>query len=167
MGCNLQQGYFLAWLKRTHPGLCRQEPYVSLAYGIGSSFVLNLPCPTDAHQHTRLCHGANCERLLTEQSPHPEWFAIKESLALNGHGCLYAGRNQAAGAPLKIYAGKRPIDLKRPWLSSLRVYMTPVVKAECNVAVLLNLEDDNITAQSVNRSRRDEYGITWFGDNAH
>jgi hypothetical protein len=104
---------------------------------------------------------------LTKQSPHPEWFAIKESLALNGHVCLYAGRGQAAGAPFKIYAGKRLIDLKRPWLSSLRVYMTPVVKAECNVAVLLNLEDDNITAQSVNRSRRDEYGITWFGDNAH
>jgi hypothetical protein len=104
---------------------------------------------------------------LTEQSPHPEWFAIKESLALNGHVCLYAGRDHAPDAPFKIYAGERLIDLKRPRLSSLRVYMTPVVKAECNVAVLLNLEDNNITSQSVNRSRRDEYGITWLGDNAH
>jgi hypothetical protein len=43
MDYNLQQGYFLAGLKRTHPGLCRQEPNVSLAYRIGSSFVLNLP----------------------------------------------------------------------------------------------------------------------------
>jgi hypothetical protein len=34
MDCNLQQGYFLAGLKRTHPGLCGQEPYVSFAYGI-------------------------------------------------------------------------------------------------------------------------------------
>jgi hypothetical protein len=104
---------------------------------------------------------------LTEQSPHPEWFTIKESFALNGHVCLYAGRDQATDAPLKIYAGKRLIDLKRPWLSSLRVDMAPIVKAERHVAVLLNLEDNNITAQSVNRSRRDEYGITWFGDNAH
>ena len=104
---------------------------------------------------------------MTEQSPQPERFAIKESLALNGHGCLYAGRDQAAGAPFKIYAGKRLIDLKRPWLSSLRVDMAPVVKAECNVAVLLNLEDNNVAAQSVNRSRRDEYGIARLGGNAH
>jgi len=104
---------------------------------------------------------------LTEQSPHPEWFAIKESLALNGYVCLYAGRDQAADDSFKIYAGKRLIDLKRPWLSSFRVYMTPVVKAECNVAVLLNLEDNNAAAQSVNRSRRDEYGIAMLGDNAH
>jgi hypothetical protein len=51
---------------------------------------------------------------LTEQSPYPEWFAIKESLAFNGHVRLYAGRDQAPDAPFKIYAGKRLIDLKRP-----------------------------------------------------
>jgi hypothetical protein len=31
---------------------------------------------------------------------------------------------------------------------------------------LLNLEDNNAVAQSVDRSRRDEYGISRFGDNA-
>jgi hypothetical protein len=43
MDRNLQQGYFLAGLKRTQPGLCRQEPYVSFAYGIRDVAVLNLP----------------------------------------------------------------------------------------------------------------------------
>jgi len=43
MDCNLQQGYFLAGLKRTHPGLRRQEPYVSFAYGIRDVAVLDLP----------------------------------------------------------------------------------------------------------------------------
>jgi hypothetical protein len=43
MECNLQQGYFLARVKRTYPGLCRQEPYVSFAYGIRDVAVLNLP----------------------------------------------------------------------------------------------------------------------------
>jgi hypothetical protein len=42
MDCNFQQGYFLAGLKRTHTDLCRQEPNISLAYRIGSSFVHNL-----------------------------------------------------------------------------------------------------------------------------
>jgi hypothetical protein len=43
MDCNFQQGYFLAGLKCTHPGLRRQEPYVSFAYGIRDVAVLNLP----------------------------------------------------------------------------------------------------------------------------
>jgi hypothetical protein len=83
---------------------------------------------------------------LTEQSPQPEWLAIEESFALNGHGGLYAGRDQAKVAPFKIYAGKRLIDLQRPRFSSLRVDVTPVVKAERDVAVLLDLEDNNAAA---------------------
>jgi hypothetical protein len=42
MDCNLQEGYFLAWLKRTHSRLGRQEPYVSFAYGIRDVVVLDL-----------------------------------------------------------------------------------------------------------------------------
>jgi hypothetical protein len=103
---------------------------------------------------------------LTEQSPQPEWLAIKDPLALNRRGGLYARRDQAKRASFKIYASKCLIDLKRPWFSSLRVDVTPVVKAECDVAVLLDLKDDNIAAQSVNRSRRDEYGISRLGDNS-
>jgi hypothetical protein len=96
---------------------------------------------------------------LTEQSPHPEWFAVKEPLSLNGHVCLYAGCGQATIARPKIDARKRLIDLKRPWLSGLGIDMSPIVEAECNVAVLLNLEDNNTTTQSVNRSRGDENSI--------
>jgi hypothetical protein len=58
---------------------------------------------------------------LAQQSPYPKCFAIKKPLAVNGRFCLYAGRDQAAGIPFKIYAGERLIDLKRPWLSSLCV----------------------------------------------
>ena len=104
---------------------------------------------------------------MTEQSPHLEWFAVKESLSLNGHVCLYAGCDQATIARSKIDARKRLIDLKGPWLFGLCLDMTPIVETECNVAVLLNLEDNNTTTQSVNRSRGDEYNIARFGDNAH
>ena len=45
--------------------------------------------------------------------------------------------------------------------------MAPIVKAECNIAVLLDLEDNNVVAQSMNRSRRDEYGVARLGDNTH
>src|ERR1039458_9561040 len=38
------------------------------------------------------------------------------------------------------------------WLSGLCVDMAPVVKAECHIAVLLNLKDNNIATQGVNRS---------------
>jgi hypothetical protein len=104
---------------------------------------------------------------LTEQSPHPEWFAVKEPFSLNRHVCLHAGRDQATVARSKIDARKRLIDLKRSRLSGLCVDMSPIVETECHVAVLLNLEDNNITAQSVNRSRGNEYSIAWFRDNSH
>jgi hypothetical protein len=42
MDCNLQEGYFLAGPKRAYSDLCRQEPYVSFAYGIRDVVVLNL-----------------------------------------------------------------------------------------------------------------------------
>jgi hypothetical protein len=42
MECNLQQGYFLAGLKRTYTSLCRQEPYVPFAHGIRDVAMLNL-----------------------------------------------------------------------------------------------------------------------------
>jgi len=91
--------------------------------------------------------------------------AIKKSLALNRFGSLHAGCDQATIARSKLYAGKSPIDLKRPWFSSLRVNMTPVVKAECDVAVLLDLKDNNVVAQSVNSSRRNKYGVARLRDN--
>jgi hypothetical protein len=104
---------------------------------------------------------------LTEQSPKSERLAIKESLALNGRGGLDAGCNQASGTPFKIYTGKRLFDLKRPRFSSLRIDMSPIVEAECDVAVLLDFKDNNVVAQSVNSSRRDKNGVAWFGDDAH
>jgi len=45
--------------------------------------------------------------------------------------------------------------------------MAPIVKSECHIAILLNLENHNIVAQSVNRSRRDEYGIARLRGDAH
>ena len=67
----------------------------------------------------------------------------------------------------KINAGKRLIDLEWPRLSGFCVHMTPVVKAECHIAVLLDLKDNNIAAQGVNRSSRDEYAVAWLRDDAH
>ena len=65
---------------------------------------------------------------------------------------FYTGRDQAAIALSEIYAGKSLINLQRPWLFGLRVDMAPIVKAKCRIAILLNLEDNNIVAQRVNRS---------------
>src|ERR1035438_6890376 len=93
--------------------------------------------------------------------------AIKESLALNRCGSLHTGRDQAAIARSKLYAGKCLINLQRPRLQGLLVNMPPIVKPECHIAILLNLEDDNTLTQSVNRSRRDENGIARLRHNAH
>jgi hypothetical protein len=38
--------------------------------------------------------------------------------------------------------------------------MAPIIKPKSRIAILLNLENYNIVAQSVNRSPRDEYRIT-------
>ena len=45
--------------------------------------------------------------------------------------------------PIEIDAGKSLIDLQRTKLARLRVYVFPVVKPECHVAVLLNLKNNN------------------------
>jgi hypothetical protein len=117
----------------------------------------------NANQHARLCRGSNGERVLPKQSPQQEGMAIKESLALNRRRGLHAGRDQATIARSELYAGKSLIHLERPRLLGLRVDMTPIVKPECHIAILLNLENHDIVAQSVNRSRRDEYCIAGFG----
>src|ERR1035441_7193822 len=45
--------------------------------------------------------------------------------------------------------------------------MTPIVKAECYIAVLLDFKDNYTAAQGVNRSSRNEYAVAWLGDDAH
>ncbi len=92
---------------------------------------------------------------------------IKESFALHRRGGHHNGSHEATVAVCKINTGKRLIDLKWPWLPRLRVDMTPIVKAECHIAVLLDLEDNNIVAQSVNRSSRNENAVAWLRDDAH
>jgi hypothetical protein len=96
---------------------------------------------------------------LPKQSPQLERITVKESLALNRCSRFNAGRNQATIARSKIYAGKSLIHLQRPRLVGLRVDMAPIVKPECHIAVLLDLKNNNILTQSVNRSGGDEYGI--------
>ena len=78
--------------------------------------------------------------------------AIKESLALNRCRSLHAGRDQATVARSELDAGKSLIHLERPRLLGLRIDMAPIVKSKCRIAILLNLENHNIVAQSVNRS---------------
>jgi len=72
--------------------------------------------------------------------------AIEESLALNRCGSLHAGHDQATIARSKLYAGKSLIHLERPRLLGFRIDMTPIVKSECHIAILLNLENHNIVA---------------------
>ena len=67
----------------------------------------------------------------------------------------------------KINACKRLIDPERPWLSGLCVNMTPIVKAECHVAVLLDLKDNNTGAQRMNGSGRDEHGVAFPRNDVH
>src|ERR1017187_10377549 len=93
--------------------------------------------------------------------------AIEESLTLDRFGGLHTGRNQPTIARSELYASKSLIHLERPRLRGFRVDMAPIVKPECHIAILLNLENHNIVAQSVNRSRRDEYGIARLWGNAH
>lgn len=46
----------------------------------------------------------------------------------------------------KINTSKRPVDLEWPRLTSLCIDMASIVKAECHIAVLLDLEDNNVVA---------------------
>src|ERR1035441_2252756 len=94
-------------------------------------------------------------------------FTIKKSFALHGRGSHHKGSHEATDAVRKINTGKRLIDLEWPWLSGLCVDMAPVVKAECHIAVLLNLKDNNIATQGVNRSSRNEYAVAWLRNDAH
>src|ERR1035441_5469734 len=92
-------------------------------------------------------------------------FTIKESFALHGSGAHHNGSHEATIVVCKINTGKRLIDLEWLRLTGLCVDMAPVIKAECHIAVLLNLKNYDIVAQRVNRSRMDEYGIAGLRGN--
>src|ERR1035437_4857258 len=94
-------------------------------------------------------------------------FTIKEFFALHGRGAPHDGSDEANVAARKINTGKRLIELEWPRLSGLCVNMTPIVKAECHIAVLLNLKDNDTASQGVNRSSRNEYAVAWLRDDAH
>ena len=93
------------------------------------------------------------------KAPQPEWRTIKELLPLHWPSRLYLWCNKAAGATGEIDAGKRLVNLERTWLPCLRVNMIPVEKTECDIAVLLDLKDNNVAAQSVNRSSGYEHAV--------
>ena len=42
--------------------------------------------------------------------------------------------------------------------------MIPIVKAECYVAVLLNLKYNDTASKGMNGSSRDEHGVAWLWD---
>src|SRR5664279_1179872 len=119
------------------------------------------------NQHERLCRRSNGELALPKESPQQEGMAIEESLALNRCGSFDERRDQTTIARSELNAGKSLINLQRPRLFCLRVDMAPIVKSKCHIAILLNLENHDIVAQSVNRSRRDESCITRLRRNAH
>jgi hypothetical protein len=54
----------------------------------------------------------------------------------------------------KINAGNRLIDLQGSTLACFGINMVPVVQAKRHVAVLLNLEHDDVAAKSMNRPSR-------------
>jgi hypothetical protein len=122
------------------------------------------PCSTcpapSTHTSTRHTCGADGKRRLSAQTPQPEMFTMKESLAFCRCCRLHHGRDQAGRTTLrKINAGKRLIDLKWPPLASRRIDRVPVVQAKRHIAVLLNFECYDVAAQSVNRPSRYEDAI--------
>ena len=105
--------------------------------------MIDLACAANANEHTRLIRGADGERSFPDQPVKLERFTIKELFPLDWRCRLNAGRHKASGVSIEIYAGKSLIDLQRTKLAGLRVYVFPVVKSECYIAVLLNLKNNN------------------------
>jgi hypothetical protein len=92
--------------------------------------------------------------------------AIEELFEPNRRCGLYGGRLQATGAIIEIYTGKSLLHLEGAWLTRLRVDMTPIVETESHITVLLNLKDNNTSAQCMNRSCGNKNGVAWGRDDA-
>jgi hypothetical protein len=86
----------------------------------------------------------------------------KSSSLLTVVSALYRGSHKPRSAIYKIDAGKGVVDLEFPWLARLRIDVTPVVQTKRRVTILPNLEDNNIAAQGVNRSGRNEHCVSRF-----
>ena len=119
----------------------------------------NLARSLNANQNARLRLHPNGEWLLPEDPPQQEGMTIKEPLALNRCRSFYEGHNQATLARPELDAGKSLISLQRPRLLGRWVDMAPIIEPKSRIAILLNLENHDIVAQSVNRSPRDEHRI--------
>jgi hypothetical protein len=150
-------------LKCALSSLSRQKPDISLAKRVGISIVQNLARSLNANQNARLRLRPNGEWLLPENPPQQKGMTIEEPLALNRCRSLHQGRNQATIARPELDAGKSLIGLQRARLFGHRIDMAPIVKPKSRIAILLNLENHDIVAQSMNRSPRDEYRITRLG----
>ena len=122
--------------------------------------MLNISRSLDAYEYARQIGRADVKRQLSAQSPQPEMFTPKESLALHRGRCLHHGLYQTDRTFRKINAGHRLIDLECPWLSCLRINMVPVIQSKRHVAILLNLEHHKVAAQRVNRACAEENGVT-------
>ena len=129
--------------------------------------MLDLTSAGGTYQHARHALAANDKGGLSAQAPQPERLAMKEPLPLDRRLRLHHGRHETCRTVYKVNTGKRLVDLECSRLSCLCVNMAPVIKAKCNVAVLLNLKHYDVAAQRVNRSRRDKDAVARLRRNTY
>jgi len=127
--------------------------------------VLELTGAGSTYQHARYALGAHGKWDFSAQAPQPERVTMKEPLAPDRRFCLHHRRHQTCLTIDEINTGKRLLDLEWAWLFGIGVNMAPVIEAKRNVAVLLNLKHNDVAAQRVNRSGRDENAIAGLGRN--
>jgi len=108
--------------------------------------VLDVTSAGGTYQYARHAFGANGKWGLSAQAPQPERLTMKEPLAPDRRLRLHQGRHQTCRTIYKVNTGKRLVDLKCLRPSCLCVNMAPVIKAERNVAVLLNLKHYDVAA---------------------
>ncbi len=102
---------------------------------------IELPGALDAHQHARGARGADRAWPGSPQAPRREVFASKESFTPR---CFTRrdGRQRTHRPIREVDAREGLLDLERSRLAGLGVHTIPVVQTKCDIAVLLDLEDD-------------------------
>jgi len=86
---------------------------------------------------------------------------INQSLARNRMGHVRNSGNRFDLTLFEINAGQRLFNLKWAGMTSLRINVIPIIKAKCDVAVLLDFENNGAIAKGVHHTGVDKDRIPW------
>src|SRR5580658_1833240 len=145
-----QHGDWAGGSKPAYSQCRRQQHHCPFLHDEVVAFEFDRAAAIDTHQNSWHAGLTDIERHSTPHALHSEMRAINKLFARDWRFCFNYWRHRLDRAQCEIDAGERLLDLQGTREAGRGVDVIPVVETKGNVAVFLNLEYDDFTADRVN-----------------